>query len=105
MSDVDGPSVEALAELKKVQNAVSVPTVDVQIQAVRIFHHEVRTAVGRDQCNELPSNRSQGQVGAVAVRGGPVCRPSRFRITGWRHSIKWSICCNQSGMHWRKSCK
>ena len=38
MSDVDGPAVEALrAELKKVQNAASVPTVDVQIQQCESF--------------------------------------------------------------------
>ena len=38
MSDVDGPAVEAVrAELKVVQNAASVPTVDVQIQQCESF--------------------------------------------------------------------
>ena len=71
------------------------------------LHHEVRKAVGRDRCatscRTRVIDRSQGQVGAVAVRGGPVCRPSRFRITG-RHSNAWSIC-SRRRMHWRKSCK
>ena len=109
MSDVDGPAVEALrADIEEGSECSFGAHSGCADSAVRIFHHEVRTVVGRDRCatscRARVINRSQGQVGAVAVRGGPVCRPSRSRITSGV-SNKWSMCCSRSGMHWRKSCK
>ena len=89
MSDVDGPAVEALrAELKEVQNAASVPTLDVQIQQCKTFIMRSERWLAEIDAQRvaeqesLIADQSQGQVGAVAVRGGPVCRPSRIRITG-----------------------
>ena len=78
MSDVDGPTVEALrAELKKVQNAVSV---------------QVRTAVGRDRC----ATSCRARVIDRPRPGWSGCGPRRPSVQTvkipdhrWRHSIKW----------------
>ena len=64
MSDVEGPAVEALhAELKGSERCFSAD-IGRADSAVRIFHHEVQTAVARDRratsCRGVV-DRSQGQ--------------------------------------------
>ena len=71
--------------------------------AVRIFHHELRTAVGRDRCatscRARVIDRSQGQrLRSEAAQ----CRPSRSRIIG---GVTHGEFVAVGAGCWRKSCK
>ena len=92
MSDVDGPAVEALrAELKRVQNAASVPTVDVQIQQCESFITRSQRRLAEIDAQRVAEQESLTKAKARLERFNPR-RPSvqtvRIPDHRWRHSNK-----------------